>query len=333
LADDGTSHAGPLSMSPDIIVRNRAVADPRATFSTAASVASDHESDPDVLTGQDNFVYLRVWNRGRDASEVVATAYWSPPATLVRPDLWNLIGSASFPDVPPGRVVRVSDPGITWPQADIPAPGHYCFVATAGNADEPAPTPATFTSFDDFVRYILAHNNVTWRNFNVVDSSRHRRVGPSGGYFALSFHVTGAWDAARTFELETTADLPPGSRMAFQVPQQLGSAFLAAHPDAEEYEDANADPDDRYRIWIPLHPSGNHLVGQVELPAGSSFVCYLLVEVPYDRRDREYDVAIRQVYEGDEVGRITWRLVDDTPPSVESGAGGHGLTGRDPALA
>ena len=43
LADDGTSHTGSLSDSPDIILKNNPVAIPQATYSTAASIASDTE--------------------------------------------------------------------------------------------------------------------------------------------------------------------------------------------------------------------------------------------------------------------------------------------------
>ena len=142
LADDGTSQTGPLATSPDIIVKNNPVANPQATYSTAASISSDQESDPNVIDGQDNYIYLRVWNRGRDATNVTATVYSSPPATLVTPNLWNLIGSAPFADVRPGNIVQVSNPGITWVSANIPVPGHYCFVATVGNAAEPRRTPA-----------------------------------------------------------------------------------------------------------------------------------------------------------------------------------------------
>src|SRR5262249_792587 len=60
LVDDGTSQVGPLASSPDIIVKNNAVANPQATYSTTASINSDHESDPNVIDGQNNYVYLRV---------------------------------------------------------------------------------------------------------------------------------------------------------------------------------------------------------------------------------------------------------------------------------
>jgi hypothetical protein len=199
LCDDGTSHVGPLAHSPDIIMKNNPITNPQGTFSTTASINSDTESDPFVLDGQDNYVYLRVWNRGIDTTNVTATVYWSPPATLVTPSMWNLIGSAMFADVPQAQFigspspplvaqasnVQVSNPGVTWPQGNIPGPGHYCFVATVGNSVEPAPSPTTFTNFQGYVNYILAHNNITWRNFNVIAVLSMMKEGPFVGFVPL----------------------------------------------------------------------------------------------------------------------------------------------------
>ena len=303
LADDGTSHTGPLANSPDIIVKNNAVTNPQATFSTPASIGSDTESDPSVLTGGANYVYVRVWNRGVDAANVTATVYWSPPATLVTPNLWHLIGSAQFADVPPGRIVQVSDPGITWPQSTIPGPGHYCFVATVGNAADPAPAPNTFNSFTDFVTYVYAHNNLTWRNFNVVLSAHH--------HIPLPFFISGAWDKAHHFVFETVADLPPGARLGLQVPQWLGRALSVRHAGLDEYEDADMDPDDRRRVRVPLNAHGPQQLGQIELPAKLLARSELVVHVPAGRRDRPYETVIRQLHEGREVGRITWRFLPE----------------------
>ena len=309
LADDGTSQTGPLASSPDIILKNNTVANPQATYSTAASINSDTESDPDVLAGQDNYVYLRVWNRGTDPPNVTATVYWSPPATLVAANLWNLIGSAPFADVPPGNIVQVSSPGITWAAANIPVPGHYCFVATVGNAAEPAPSPATFNTFNDFVNYIYAHNNITWRNFNVVGLGGHRVGGHFHGFIPLRFVLSGAWDKPYKFAFETYAQLPQGSRMALQVPQWLGRGMQPSHANMEEHEDSETDPDDRRRVRIPLHPHGPERVCQIELHDKTAAASHLLVYVPDKHRDQPYEVAIRQLYAGREVGRITWRLV------------------------
>jgi hypothetical protein len=303
LADDGTSHTGPIANSPDIILKNNAVTNPQATFSTPASIGSDTESDPTVLTGSANYVYLRVWNRGTDATNVTATVYWSPPATLVTPNLWHLIGSAQFADVPPGRIVQVSDPGISWPQSSIPGPGHYCFVAAVGNATDPAPAPSAFNSFNDFVAYIYAHNNITWRNFNVVLSAHH--------HIPLPFLISGAWDKAHPFVLETVAELPPGARLALQVPQWLGRALSVRHAGIDEYEDTDMDPDDRRRVRLPLNAHGPQQLGQIELPAKTLARSELVVHIPAERRDRPYETVIRQLHEGREVGRITWRFLPE----------------------
>jgi hypothetical protein len=306
LADDGTSHTGPLSLSPDIIVKNNSVPNPQATYSTPASIGSVTESDPHVLAGQANYVYLRVWNRGTDATDVTATVYWSPPATLVTPARWNLIGSTQFADVPPGQVVQVSDPGITWAQADIPGPGHYCFVATVGDADDPAPNPSAFVTFDDFVAYVYAHNDLSWRNFNVVNLPR------SGGRIReparLPFEISGAWDRPRAFALESTADLPEGSRLDLRVPEWLGRGLRAPDSAAITNDEVDGD-DDGPRARLRLVPHGQHLIGHVDLPAGAAATSELLVHVPAEHRKQDHEIAIRQLYLGREIGRITWRLI------------------------
>ena len=291
-ADTGTSHTGSLSDSPDIILKNNPVANPQATYSTPASIASDTESDAYVVTGQDNYVYLRVWNLGADAPNVFASVYWSPPATLVTPNLWTLAGYAYYPDVPTGSVVEVSTPGITWPSDQLPGDGHYCFVALAGNAEAPPPNLSSFANFDDFMNYIYANNNITWRNFNV-------------GFFEvgqvaqLPFLITGAWDAARPFSLETEAELPEGSRLVLQVPQHIGRGLQPPYPGAEEAEDA---------LRIPLPANGRQSLGRIHLPAGTAATSHLLVHVPEHRQQEPIKVVIRQLYGEREAGRITWFL-------------------------
>ncbi|HKD65233.1 MAG TPA: hypothetical protein VKB84_00220 [Candidatus Binataceae bacterium] len=309
LADDGTSHTGSLSDSPDIILKNNPVANPQATFSTPASISRDTESDPDVVTGQANYVYLRVWNRGADAANTFATVYWSPPATLVSPNLWNLIGSAYYPDVPPGSAVRVSTPGIVWPADRLPGPGHYCFVAAVGNAGAPPPNPGSFATFDDFVNYIFANNNITWRNFNVVAPGPHPFPRPWGEFIPLPFLIAGAWDEPRDFVLETHADLPDRSQMAVQVPHWIGRELKPAPRKSEEFDDAETDPANRLRLRIPLKPHSRQTLGRLELPSGTAATSHMQVRIAKDRHRRPHRVVVRQLYKDREVGRITWLLL------------------------
>src|SRR5690606_6506391 len=108
---------------------------------------------------------------------------------LVTADLWTEVGAAIIPSVPMGEQVMVSD-AITWPAAAIPGPGHYCFVGLVGAAGDPAPAPADFLNFDNFRLFIRQNNNVTWRNFNVVDSEPD----PAIGFVPMPFLMPGAPD-------------------------------------------------------------------------------------------------------------------------------------------
>jgi hypothetical protein len=300
-ADNGTSHAPPLADSPDIILKNAQVSNPQATYSTAASIASGDESDPYVLPGQANFVYLRVWNRSPvNAENVFATVYWSPVATLPTPALWNWIGDAYYPEVPAGSTVEVSASGVVWPADQIPAPGHYCFIATVGNNYQPPPSPQTLAlgTFQDYYNYILNNNNITWRNFNVLGL---------GGQFSrpvvLPFLLTGGWDREYPFLFETVAELPKGSTLALQVTEAVGRSLRSP---AGRAEAIHAEPP---MVRLPLPTAGACKLGEILVPTGKGLSSELVVTLPPGNHDRPYEVAIRQIYSGHEVGRVTWRLV------------------------
>jgi hypothetical protein len=315
LADTGTSHTGPLARSPDIIVKNAPTASVQLT--TLGSIYNDEESDPFVLGDQDNYLYVRMWNRGPDTANVQATVYWSPPATLVTPSLWTLIGTDTIPHVPaPGTIVQASN-AITWNQAVIPPAGHYCFVATVGNAQHPAPAPNAFASFNDFVNYIAANNNIAWRNFNVAGAF-HMHTGAFSGFVALPFLITGAWDKARAFTFETVAALPEGARMALQVADKMGRALAPRGTKVEPQEDRKTDPNHPRRARIFVKTQGSHLLQEIELPAAAQSPSHLLVYIPPGHRDGNYDVAVRQMYRGREVGRITWRLKPNPKKPVKN---------------
>ena len=52
-----------------------------------------------------------------------------------------------------------------------------------------------------------------------------------------------------------------------------------------------------------------HPLGQIELPAAAALPSHLLLHIPPHPDDGPCEIAIRQLYAGMEVGRITWRLV------------------------
>jgi serine protease len=226
----------------------------------------------------------------------------------VTPPMWNRLGHAQYPAVPAGRVVEVSSPGITWAQAAIPGPGHYCFVATVGAAGDPEPAPGNFADFNAFMAYILANGNITWRNFNVVAMALSSKKRPAH-FEPLPFLITGAWDRPLAFQLEILADLPAKSQLALQVPAWLGHELKPAPANLADHEDADADTDERHKVRIRLDPRGAQSLGQVTLPADVRARSHLLVQLPAGQGRKAGDVVIRQLLAGQEVGRITWRLI------------------------
>jgi len=301
--DTGDPHDGPIAASPDIILRATEVADPAAEFGAGSPGEDSSTLGSTAIAGQDNFVYVRVLNRSAFAPtfDVTATVYWSPPASLVSPFLWELVGSVDIPTVPGGDVLTVSD-AIPWPAANIPESGHYCFVGLVGNIQDPAPEPAGFGDFDTYRQFIRNNNNVTWRNFNVEGNEPDEG---GEGYKSMHFLAPGADDMTRRFCLEVIAKLPQGSRVLLEGPLALLQAMQAITPwcPAQDREDIGR---------VPINPHGRHRVGCAYFPPKHAFPLRLLVHIPEAHRMHRYDVAVRQLYESEEVGRITWRLVPET---------------------
>ena len=229
---------------------------------------------------------------------MTATAYWSPPATLVTPNMWTLIGQANYPDVPPGSQVQVSAPGIAW--NTVPAPGHYCFIATVGNAAEPAPAPNAFADFDHFMNYVYAHNNLTWRNFNVVPFAFKKRI------VHVPFAIPGAWDKARLFEFDVRVRLAEGSHVALEVPGWLAEGLHLGRKDAAEVKDGNET-----LVSLPLPTNFVGKLGKMELPAGVSAKCRLAVAISQVPAGAIQEVSVGQLYRGRRAGQLTYRFVPE----------------------
>ncbi|MDQ5808278.1 MAG: hypothetical protein M3320_06335, partial [Actinomycetota bacterium] len=173
VGDNGDPHDGPVASSPDIIVRRDRLppgTDPQVVYGEGSGTENSETLSTPVEAGQANYLYARVRNRG-DAGVVdglaQVTVYWSEVATLITPASWRKIGQVGM-DLPNGDVLTVTE-AIPWPAAQIPAPGHYCFVATVGTPNDPVPPLAAFGDFNAFVAFVRERNNVTWRNFVVED--------------------------------------------------------------------------------------------------------------------------------------------------------------------
>ena len=297
VGDIGDPHTGPVASSPDIIVRRDALpsgTDPQAAFGEGSGSENSETLSTLVEAGQDNFVWARVRNRG-DAPVVDAlaqvTVYWSEVATLVMPASWHRIGQVGM-DVPVGNLLTVSET-IRWLAADVPGPGHYCFVATVGTPDDPVPSLTGLTDWNSFVALVRDHNNVTWRNFDVVDiqaliaNPEPRR-----------FFIAGAPEDDVEMGLEVIAYLPDGARLVLEAPADLLERFAKLRLDVDG---------ERARVDLPT--LGRRDLGVAEFPAGLWAESRFHVELPKEAaKGTGWTLAIRQYATPDrlEVGRVTW---------------------------
>ncbi len=216
VSDVGTEpQTGSISASPDIILRKSQVADPTAEFGPGSGNENSNTLGSEAEFGQDNYIYTRVNNRGNQPGNVNTDIYWAEPSTLVTPEQWNYVGRTNQMEVHPGTLT-VSDE-LIWPSNDVPATGHYCFIGVTGSEQDIKPiTPnvtasyPSFAVFDDFRAMIRGQNNVTWRNFNVVDDviNLTRR-------FTGRFKFCGAFDRDRRFDLIIRNPFP---RLLLEIP-------------------------------------------------------------------------------------------------------------------
>lgn len=290
---------GAISASPDIIVRPEEVVDPTAEFGEGSGNENSNTLGSVVEFGQDNFIYVRMKNRGgSDANNVIADVYWSEVGTLITPNLWNFIGTTAPVNVPVGDVLVVTNP-ITWVDGTLPpADTHQCFVGILQHAQDPGPPIPPVASFDwdDFYALIRNHNNVTWRNFNVVDD-----VDPSDPSASLLFNINGAPDKARYFDFEIIRALPRKAQLWLEMPYNL-FAFarikgLETKVDREKNKASVLLPDLRRFSFRRLN-----------LPKSAKYKCRFVVKGGKGYENGLHQIAIRQLFDNFEVGRVTWGL-------------------------
>ena len=284
--------SGSISASPDIIVRPVREADPTASFGEGSGNENSNTLSFSVESGHDNYIYVRMRNRSNtaNATNTTATVYWSEVSTLVTPDRWNLIGTSTGVTVPAGDTLVVTDP-IVWRAADIPETGNYSFVGILNQDSDLAPLIPLPTDWDGFRAFIRNHNNVTRRNFHVINDVTDPLI--------LPFLIAGAPDRSLHFDLEIIQRLPLNAKAVLEIPSTLFSnlphkSFL------------RVDHSERQMVRLDLPPLNSLPFKDIRLSHGAEFRCRLILTGMKGKNALGHSIAVRQIFEGDEVGRVTW---------------------------
>lgn len=294
IGDDGNTTGGNVNSSPDIIVRQQPVDDP-SIFGSSGGFADSSTLCDAVVAGREYSIYVRLLNRGGSSTTAVTTVYWSPPSTLVTPDLWTKIGDTPSTNVPTGRILGVSD-RLAWPASAIPGTADYGFIAITGSPDDPEPLlPKTFP---DFAKFVQNSNQAGWRNFNVVSAPP---LNQPQMIHHFPFVIPGAYDMDRIFKIITIGNLPRGSTVFLKLPLNLSRLLGIRLREDQLREDF---------VLIPLHAFGLMDIGEGTLPAKSRANCELQIKVPIAtyKQEGKFEFAIAQVWEGKEVGRLTYHF-------------------------
>ncbi|MEM7248555.1 MAG: M4 family metallopeptidase [Acidobacteriota bacterium] len=316
LADDGTEpyQGNTLWASPDIINRTSPSADPANDFADL----TDDTLWENVEFGQDNFVYVRVNNRGPEQGDASINVYFSPATSFGIPTDWIHVGTLAETGIAPGET-RISGP-LTFDQALIPAVGHYCMIAVVSDALDPVPDLSVINSSSSYVEFVRNLNNVAYRNMNVVD------VVPAAPG-SLKVQVAAFPKAAERHDLRLHVDrFIPGARVRLRAPAEAlagarlrGLALVKRGKRENIYEllDARA----RRKQLAFQRQLDDGTVGFDELLLRRSFELEVEYVVPDEQQLQRlgrralaagFELRVEQRHEGEPVGAAGVRLrIDD----------------------
>ncbi len=295
LTDDGTQPYvdDPLCFSPDIIVRKARVLNPQTDF---ANISVDPGSD-NVEIGNDNYIYLRVHNKGTFSSDIHARVYYAPLSTTCSPDKWKIIGQIDFYNVPASGY-QVSD-ALIWEKVPDPCSvGHFCIIASIEGFGDPHPDPEAIntSSYADFIR---KHNNISYRNV-VFENALPDTVIP------VNF-IIGAFLGIKEFDLRIRMKNPKRADIHLNIPNYVYSKYTSLE-NISRTEGAS-----KYFLRHRVEEGENALIKGFVMPQSISDLARLEIRIPSDaEQDELYEIAIEQIFEGKVVGDFTvkTRIVD-----------------------
>jgi serine protease len=258
---------------------------------------------------------VRMRNRGGGKADATARLFVSPAATLITPDRWQPVGSVDVDHVAQGDALAVSrpltvDPPTSWPQdpacweGGIVPPysflaiqqpadaSHGCYPGCGGTGLPPGPPYFDWTAFRAFLRA----PGVAWRNVHSVV------IGPqlAGKHVTLAFLIAGAPDQTHTFALEVLQRLPAKVGVRLEVPSGFAAKLRQRQPWVANGSAA-----------LALPPRPRTVFPGVSLAAGTCIRAAFKVKVASPAHlVHGHSLAIRQLWRGEEVGRITWWFVE-----------------------
>lgn len=288
---------GGISRSPDVIVFNQELNNPDQVLGTPEAMNRDDLGEP-IEFGQNNYIYLRIHNKGTQPTSGIAKLYWAYPSTFPTPDSWNLIEELAIPEIASNDYAIVGP--CIWMKEDIPNPGHYCFICIIGSSFDSAPDTTIVDTHTEFYHLIKVSNNTTWKNFNIVDMF-------VDSINEINFKIKGWYNTEVISDLKFDLnELPSESEVILKVLRRI----------TEECSLQGLEPVKQSKLYnyYKLNSGEECVLKNMALRAGEESDTKLTIELPKTIEYGYYNMAIMQYIDDLEMGRITQLLaVGDHP--------------------
>lgn len=248
-------------------------------------------------------LYVRLRNRGLGNGSAHVHIFASPAATLITPERWIPWGCLDAANLPQGDTLTVaaapvnplftlaaptSAPATPWSFLAILYPaGEHDHSVVNGFFDWSRGLPPSPPYFDwTAYRAFLRRSGVTIRN-------AHRVANPGQ---ALPFFIAGVPDRARYFDFEVIQRLPAGTKVDLVAPPALDAKLRQRLPWTGSKPGA---------LTLPASP--RTAIRNVQLAAGTyAATTFTVTATTTAPLTASHSLAIRQLWKGEEVGRITW---------------------------
>ncbi|HEX7182280.1 MAG TPA: S8 family serine peptidase [Thermoanaerobaculia bacterium] len=288
-----------ISSSPDLLVWPKKLNKTRARYGEGSRRENTPAPGAAIEAGQPNNLYVRLRNCGLGLGDVHVQLFASPAATLITSERWIPIGGLTVSQsIPQGDTLFVAGP-IVWQPPSPPLAPPWSFLAVLTQPGE-GPAPLGPPYFDwaaglppgppyfDWAEYraFLRRPGVAWRNTHRVSATS-----PA----PLSFCIASTPERAHVFDFEVIQRLPAGATVTLQVPNALAAKLRQRQP----WLKGGSGP-----LSLPQRP--RTAICGVQLAAGACADATFTVTAGGPPLTTGHSLAVRQLWRGEEVGRITW---------------------------
>ncbi|MHA1555808.1 MAG: hypothetical protein ACTSPM_02630 [Candidatus Heimdallarchaeota archaeon] len=298
---DVPSVADWLCFSPDIIIFNANLADPQGTLGTPSAMGCDDLGEA-VEYGQDNYIYARVQNRGRNPATGSIKLCWSELSTFNDPSRWYEINELAITNIAPGEV-KVIGPFV-WNWRDIPNIGHYCFIGLVHSIIDPEPDSSHIQDTMDFHYFVRDNNNVAWKNFNVVDLLPNT-------LYTYTYSIRNIERRHMRVDLDfDLLNIPEDVEFEMIIPERILPRKIQFKEIIKHKSNSNIHQKLQIKAGKKLH------LRNLLLKPNESIRIPMTIKLPKNIKNGAYTYSIGQQVKDFTVGRFTQRIIVDSYPYI-----------------